>query len=164
MGYWCTWNVNGNGNDQLGNSPEGNPAMDASGRVYVSDTNNQRVQIFNANGSYFNTLGTGTWGTGNYDFAVPNGISISPLNGDIYVADMGNHRIQIFTSARAYKATLGQAGVPGSANTQFNGLAAWQWLPTGRSMLRIRITSASKNAVSQVVSITPAPPLREQPE
>ncbi|HEX6034838.1 MAG TPA: NHL repeat-containing protein, partial [Anaerolineales bacterium] len=110
----------GNDNAHLGDSPEGNPAVDSSGRVYVADTNNQRVQIFNSNGSYFATIGTGQWGSGNNEFAVPNGIAISPVNGDIYVADMGNQRIQVFNSARVYKATLGTSTVPGSDNQHFN--------------------------------------------
>ena len=98
--------------------PEGNPAVDSNGRIYVSDTHNHRVQIFNPNGTFYAVLGTG-WGQGNYQFACPTGVAISPVNGDIYVADHCNQRVQVFTSARIFKATLGQTGVEGSDNAHF---------------------------------------------
>ncbi len=97
---------------------EGSPAIDAIGHVYVGDTGNNRVQIFNADGSYNTTLGVS--GTGNYEFNCPADVAISPVNGDIYVADYCNHRIQVFTSSQNYKATLGATGLSGSDNLHFN--------------------------------------------
>lgn len=94
-------------------------AVDPSGRVYtVESWDNHRVQIFNPNGTYYATLGTG-WGTGNYQFKNPTGITIDGA-GNIYVADSGNHRVQIYNSQRTYVATLGETGVSGSDNAHFN--------------------------------------------
>jgi hypothetical protein len=79
---------------------------------------NHRVQIFNPNGTYYATLGTG-WGTGNDQFKSPSGITVDQA-GNIYVADSGNHRVQIYNSSRVYVATLGVTGVSGSDNSHFN--------------------------------------------
>ncbi|HTO99940.1 MAG TPA: SMP-30/gluconolactonase/LRE family protein [Anaerolineales bacterium] len=111
--------VGGDDNNHFAVRNEANPAVDASGRVYVSDLGNNRVQIYNSSGGYVATLGTG-WGQGDYEFACPAGIAISPVNGDIYVADQCNQRVQVFTAARAYKATLGQSGKWGIDNWSFN--------------------------------------------
>jgi len=104
--------------------PEGNLAIDAAGRIFVPDTANHRVQIFNPNGSYFTRMGvTRESGNDNAHFDCPAGVAISPVNGDIYVVDRCNQRIQVFTSSRVYKATLGVTDQTGSDNVHFN----WPW-------------------------------------
>lgn len=100
----------------------GSAAFDASGRVYVSDTNRHRVQIYSAAGAYFNTIGTPNQADcDNAHFNSPNGVAISPLNGDIFVVDRENHRVQVFTSGRIYKGTLGDPNCsPGSDNSHLD--------------------------------------------
>ena len=94
----------------------GNPAVDAAGRIYVPDTGNNRVQIFNSNASFAATFGTA--GSGNYQFNCPSGVALSPANGDIYVTDRCNNRIMVYDSSRVYKTRLG-SGTYGSSNTEF---------------------------------------------
>ena len=106
------------GSDNEHFSVVGDVALDAAGRVYVDDVSNCRIQIYNPDGSYYTTLGTGC-GSGDYQFNNPWGLTIAP-NGDIYVADWRNHRVQIFNSDRVYLATLGVTGVPTSTNAGFN--------------------------------------------
>ena len=91
--------------------------LDAAGRVYVVDSWNNRVQIYNPDGSYYATLGTG-YGSSDYQFESPTGLAIAP-NGDIYVADPNNQRVQVFGSDLVYVATLGETGVAGSDNAHF---------------------------------------------
>lgn len=88
-------------------------ALDDSGAVYVVDTYNHRVQIYDAGGVYSDTLGS--WGSGDYQFDRPHGLTISP-DGLIYVADSGNHRVQIFDASLNYVDTL---GTPGSGDFYF---------------------------------------------
>ncbi len=95
-------------------------ALDAAGRVYAADPPNCRIQIYNSDGSYYGTLGTGC-GIGDYQFKAPHGVAIGPDN-TIYVADSDNHRVQVFNSDRVYVATLGETGVAGSDNAHFNSL------------------------------------------
>jgi formylglycine-generating enzyme required for sulfatase activity/sugar lactone lactonase YvrE len=100
---------------------EGNVGVDPAGRIYVSDTGNHRVQIFDASLNYSATLGVaGEPGNDDAHFECPNGVAISPANNDIYVVDICNQRIQVFTSNRVYKATLGVTDVVGSDNAHFN--------------------------------------------
>lgn len=93
-------------------------AVDGAGRVYVADGENQRVQIFNSDGSYVRTLG-GQSGAANDQFKSPSGVGLD-ATGNLYVADKDNHRVQIFDAAGVYLATLGQTGVAGSDNAHFN--------------------------------------------
>lgn len=103
--------IYGPGNDNLSDYwalPEGKPAVDANGLVYVADSSKHRVLVLNPDGSYFDQIGEDyTPGNGPYNFDFPTGVAISPVNGDVYVVDRWNNRIQVFTSARVYKATLG---------------------------------------------------------
>ena len=97
----------------------GNVAVDSAARVYVPDTGNDRIQIYNASSGAFITS-WGSSGSGPSQFSCPWGVAISPLNGDFYVVDRCNNRIQVFNSARVFKTQLG-TGVYGSDNTQFAG-------------------------------------------
>ena len=99
-------------------------AVSADNLIYVADTGNNRIQVFNgATRQYIATLGTGTKGSSNTQFNHPIGIAISPIDNRIYVADDTNNRVQIFDGANPnYKFidTLGTTGQPGDSNTQFN--------------------------------------------
>lgn len=95
----------------------GDVAVDGAGRVYVADSGNDRVQIYDAGGSYLGTLGA--WGAGNTQFKAPAGL-FAAADGSLYVADRDNQRVQIFNSARQYVATLGVIGQTGADNAHFN--------------------------------------------
>ena len=107
--------VDTDANDRLNNPRD--VALAPSGLVYVADSSNDRIQIFNPDGSYYATLGTG-YGTGDYQFKWPTGLFIT-ADGTIYVADYNNQRVQIYNSNRVYVATLGVTGVAGSDNAHF---------------------------------------------
>ena len=66
------------------NDPQG-VAFDTEGKIYVGDCWNHRVQIFDINGEYLSTLGTG-YGQGNGQFFCPAGLSFDN-SGNLYVAD-----------------------------------------------------------------------------
>ena len=112
------WGGFGTGDGQF-NEPTA-VAVDASGYVYVVDSDNYRVQKFTAGGVYVTQWGS--FGTGNGQFQGPSGIAVDG-SGDVYVSDPGDpnnnptNRIQKFTSTGDY---LTQWGSTGSANGQFN--------------------------------------------
>lgn len=112
----------GERNDAFSGWREGNPALDSKGNLYISDTGNHRVQIYNAaSGAYVDTLGVfREWGDDNGHFSCPIDIAVSPVNGDIYIDDLCNQRIQIFNSQRGYKATIGTTGEIGTDNQHFH--------------------------------------------
>ena len=89
-----------------------------SQQVYLADTGNHRLQVYNSAGVYQATFGS--LGTGNYQFNCPAGLDFNPGNGNLVVADLCNQRIMVYTSAHVFKAMLGETGVAGSDNSHFN--------------------------------------------
>ncbi len=67
--------------------------LDSQGRLFVSDTGNKRVQIFDREGNYIDQLGKE--GSGPGEFNEPVGLAIDG-GGNVYVADTWNKRIQVF--------------------------------------------------------------------
>lgn len=102
--------------------PEGKPAVDANGLIYVTDSSKHRVLVINPDGTFNTKLGDDyVPGNGQYQFDYPTGVAISPVNGDIYVVDRWNNRIQVFTKDRVYKASLGIVDECGTSNQHFCG-------------------------------------------
>jgi DNA-binding beta-propeller fold protein YncE len=86
-------------------------AVDDAGKVYVTDTLNARVQIFDAEGKFVFTFGqTGSnWG----EFDKPKGIALDSF-GNIYVVDTGWSNVQIFNQKGQVLLFFGGRGpVPG---------------------------------------------------
>jgi DNA-binding beta-propeller fold protein YncE len=73
-------------------APQG-VAVDADGNVYVTDTLNDRVEIFDADGNFISTFGKNGDGPG--FFERPKGIAIDG-DGHIWVADEVQDRLQVF--------------------------------------------------------------------
>lgn len=65
----------------------------ADGEIFVTDTGNERVQVFASDGTFLRAFG----GTGSEagQLLEPVGIAIGP-DGLVYVADTGNQRISVF--------------------------------------------------------------------
>ncbi len=69
-------------------------AVDNIGRVFVADTGNKRIAIFDQDGKYLTEFGSGGFEAGQFD--EPVGVAIGP-SGTVYVTDTWNQRIQTFT-------------------------------------------------------------------
>ncbi len=97
---------------------------DASGRVFVSDTGNHRVQVFGADGARLATIGqTGVAGAGPGQLDQPARLALS-ADGRLFIADSGNHRVVVYDvkDSRAPKEiqSYGRAGQPGSGADQLD--------------------------------------------
>lgn len=68
-------------------------ASDAAGNLYVADTKNSRIQVFDANGVFLRSVGTP--GSADGQLKEPCGVAVAP-DGTIVVADTWNHRIARF--------------------------------------------------------------------
>jgi len=91
-------------------------AVDAEGNLYVADTMNNRIEIFDADGQFVSTFGK--VGDGPGYFARPKGVAIDS-DGHIWVADGVQDRVQVFNKEGQLLIALGGHGMlPG----QFQGL------------------------------------------
>ena len=84
-----------------------NVAVGPNGDVYVSDTLNGRIQIFDADGTFLSTFGKPGDGPG--DFARPKGIAIDS-DGHIWVADADQNRVKVFDRKGHLCAFFGEYG------------------------------------------------------
>ena len=84
-----TWGSRGSGQGQF-SIPYG--VAVESGHVYVTDSNNHRIQVFTTAGTFVRTWGSDSSGQG--QFSYPKGVAVE--SGHVYVADRSNHRIQVF--------------------------------------------------------------------
>jgi DNA-binding beta-propeller fold protein YncE len=84
-----------------------NVAVGPNGDVYVSDTLNGRIQIFDADGTFLSTFGKP--GDGPADFARPKGIAIDS-DGHIWVADADQNRVKVFDRKGQLCAFFGEYG------------------------------------------------------
>ncbi len=68
-------------------------AVDGQGRVYVADTGNKRIIVYDGSGNYITQFGGAGLDPGKFD--EPVGLAIDD-QGNLYVADTWNRRIQVF--------------------------------------------------------------------
>jgi DNA-binding beta-propeller fold protein YncE len=68
-------------------------ACDAEDRIYVADYNNHRVDIFDAEGAFLESLGGAGQTEGQFRF--PWSLTVDP-RGRLLVSDTGNSRVQIY--------------------------------------------------------------------
>lgn len=66
----------------------------ADSKIYVTDTGNERVQVFGSDGTFLHAFGG--YGSEPGKLLEPVGIAIGP-DGNVWVADSGNSRLSVFT-------------------------------------------------------------------
>ncbi len=101
-------------------------ASDSRGYIYVSDFNNNRLQMFDPRGKF--VMKWGTAGRQDGQFSHPAGLSVDSED-KLYVADLGNNRIQRFAIVPAvvdgkdtFEAKFaGKWGKPGQKPGEFSG-------------------------------------------
>jgi uncharacterized protein YuzE len=81
--------------------------VDADGRIYVVDSWNDRIQVFDASGAFVFTFGTS--GSGPGELSRPSDVAVA-RDGSIYVADDGNLRVQKFSRTGAHIRSFGSEG------------------------------------------------------
>ncbi|MBN1311262.1 MAG: TIGR03663 family protein [Anaerolineae bacterium] len=69
-------------------------AVDAQGLVYLADTGNKRIQVFDEDGNFVKQIGAGGGLDGQLDEPVGIAVGEDEL---VYVADAWNRRVQVFT-------------------------------------------------------------------
>jgi tripartite motif-containing protein 71 len=87
---------------------QGGLAVDSSNRIYIADTDNQRILRCTNNGSACTAAGSSGSTAGH--FGLPFGIAIDGA-GNVYVADTGNSQVQKFDPNLANPSIIVSAGV-----------------------------------------------------
>ncbi|MEZ4517692.1 MAG: TIGR03663 family protein [Chloroflexota bacterium] len=85
-----------------------NVAVAPDGEIYVADSGNNRVQVFDSNGQFLREWGSS--GTNPGQFNEPWGLVVD--NEFVYVADTWNHRIQKFSREGDVVGVFGTSGAP----------------------------------------------------
>ena len=146
----------GTGDGQFHN-PKG-ISVDRAGNVYVAETINHRVQVFDSNGRFLRKWGSE--GSGDGQFNRPTGIAIDRA-GNVYVADRDNHRVQVFDSNGRFQRKWGSEG---SGNGQFDRPryvavdGAWNVYVSDSGNHRVQVFAPVRPSPSTPVPIsTPSP-------
>lgn len=95
-------------------------AADAEGNVYVADTYNNRIQVFDSNGAFLRSWGQK--GTGQGQLLLPYDIAVD-RQGNVYVADTYNFRIQKFDTTGRIILQWGRKGTGISEFAFVSGVA-----------------------------------------
>ena len=115
--YMMSFGAKGSGSEQF-DGPKG-VAINQAGEIYVADTENNRVQVWEPIPHapiYTSTFGSSGGGNGEFSHPMMDAVDSS---GNVWVADGYNSRIEKFSNSGTYLATYGK---PGSSETelQFN--------------------------------------------
>jgi len=82
-------------------------ACDTAGNVYVADSNNYRISVFDSQGNHLASWGT--FGSGPGQFNVPTDVAVHP-SGTVFVVDQYNHRVQKFRTTGEWVLSWGSRG------------------------------------------------------
>lgn len=114
---------NGPGGTEL-DSPTRTAVDVADGRLFIADTGNDRIQIYDTTTlAHIATIGgtAASESPGTIHLSKPAGVAFDAANGHILVADTGNSRVQIFDArSLLLLGTIGVAGEPGNDDAHLN--------------------------------------------
>ena len=84
---------------------------DSTGKVFVADSGNHRIQVFTATGGFLRTFGNKGYNRGGLYY--PMGITVD-CNGIVFISEPYNHRVSFFTSDGRLISSIGRLGeMPG---------------------------------------------------
>lgn len=137
-------------------------AVDASGFIYVTDSIDNCVQLFNAayapvssrvavSGKPANSFGSSGRNAG--QFMQPSGIAYEKISNQLAVADTLNGRVQFFSTSGAYQKSLGSFG---SGPLQFTApqSIAFEYSADNTTLSRIYIVDSFQSNVQVIDAAT----------
>lgn len=96
------------GNDENTRKSPGGMVADASGNLYVVDSEENRIQVYDFSGSY--VFSWGSLGDSSGQFNNPTDIALD-TEGRVFIADTGNKRVQVFNAVGQYITSIGDPSV-----------------------------------------------------
>lgn len=104
--------------------PQGIEVQDETGNIFISNGRGlnpdgsfnpdlgNRVEVFDPEGNYLRSVGSGGSGPGQFD--EPSALEFSPVSGNLYVGDVFNNRVNVFDPEGNFVRSFGEG--------QFGGL------------------------------------------
>ena len=83
-------------------------AVNEHDEIAVTDSGNNRIQVFSSDGTYLRSFGKSGDKQGKFNF--PAGIAFDRKNGNILVVESENHRVQLFSEQGEYLNHFGEQG------------------------------------------------------
>jgi len=159
MTYITVAGGGGSADGQL-NKPFGVAFNHNGSRFVVSDTDNNRIQVFGISGSTItHQVSFGALGSGNGQFNKPCGVSFSPDGARLVVADMNNHRIQVLGIAGNTISHQVSYGDVGGGSGQFRFPYGVAFSPEGgrlavvdKNNFRVQVMGIAGNVITHQVS------------
>ena len=106
------WGSNGTANGQLRAPQSISLSMNVNqvNEVFVSEWDNNRVQVFDENGTYLRTIGSGSYGGGNDQFGYASGVHV---DGNLLFASSRNYsKVKVFDINGTYIRSMSTNGYP----------------------------------------------------
>ncbi|HAA54978.1 MAG TPA: hypothetical protein DCE42_09485, partial [Myxococcales bacterium] len=137
--------TNGDAKQARFNEPEGLLIDEARQRLFIADTKNHKIRVYDLQSQKVSTFAGSTEGykdgtASSAQFRTPTGLAWGPNRQSIYIADKGNHSIRKLTlqangDAGTVSTYLGN-GTPGHADgtvsaARFNAPSRIRWSPSG---------------------------------
>ena len=89
---------------------------DSGGRIFVSDGNNARISVWDAQGNFLFVFGTGT---GQFSVSLPRGMYVDQKDR-LHIVDAVGHNIKVFDVSEGEPSLLFEFGDFGVGDGQFN--------------------------------------------
>lgn len=110
----------------------GDVAVDQGGNIFVADTYNHRVQMFDSSLAYVRTFGTTRvpYLTDGYHFNGPISVAVNAA-GEIGLVEPSGHRLILLDASGEPLSVIGEAGIPGGDNEHFSNPQGVTFGPDG---------------------------------
>lgn len=111
-------------------------SQDIYGNLFVVDSGNNRIQVYDPHGKWLRTIGNGK-GKEPGQFNNPQGVTVDK-SGNVFVVDTWNHRIQKFDKNGKFIKILGEKlGMWGPRDCKIGKNGNLYIVDTGRTMVRV---------------------------
>jgi hypothetical protein len=123
-------------------------ALDAAGRMYVTDSLANSVQVFTAAGDYVSRFGSAGFGSG--QFNMPTGIAYEKVAGHLAVVDSLNGRVQFFDTNGIFQRTLCSFGSGPLKLTFPHGITFEYTTGASPALLRMYVADSFQSTIQVV--------------